>query len=357
MYPIYGNSSKLQPSYQPNPMRPYIRSSGHDQMEWFRVHQRAVQLYDVNHARKAGDAYKGHQMGLEDWRINLEGVAVLQPIADWTQYLQGTKYPTMPLVLPTTYDLIQSLAPDSPLKLYFPGEVGYELLPTEMHAGVLAARTAMYDDWVSRWVTNIDPEVKRIYAITTLLHPCFKTYDFIDDFDLVQPSDKAWALAELRCEWKTAWKPQPKPIPDGAPGTSTDAEPPASDAVALPLAAGEPPKKHRKVSLGSLLSGRVKKDATSVVAPPPVLAQDELEQYLEDPEVPELDLMVLAWWAAKESKWPHLAKMVKQYFAAPASSAGVERVFSAAGNMHSDLKKSTKDDTLQHSLFASFNCD
>ncbi|KAL1519171.1 hypothetical protein AB1Y20_003431 [Prymnesium parvum] len=184
-----------------------------------RVHQRAVQLYDVNHARKAGDAYKGHQMGLEDWRINLEGVAVLQPIADWTQYLQGTKYPTMPLVLAD--------------------HVGYELLPTEMHAGVLAARTAMYDDWVSRWVTNIDPE--------------------------------AWALAELRCEWKTAWKPQPtEPIPDGAPGTSTDAEPPASDAVALPLA-GEPPKKHRKVSLGSLLSGRVKKDAT-VVAPaaPPV---------------------------------------------------------------------------------------
>ena len=26
-------------------------SSGHDQMEFFRVHQRAVQLYDINHAR------------------------------------------------------------------------------------------------------------------------------------------------------------------------------------------------------------------------------------------------------------------------------------------------------------------
>ena len=31
---------------------------------------------------------------------------------------------------------------------------------------------------------------------------------------------------------------------------------------------------------------------------------------------------------AKESKWSALAKMVKQYFAAPASSTGVERVFS-----------------------------
>ena len=55
--------------------------------------------------------------------------------------------------------------------------------------------------------------------------------------------------------------------------------------------------------------------------------------------------------------WPALAKMVKQYFAAPASSAGVERVFSAAGKMHGDLQKSAKDTTLEHSLFAAFNTE
>ena len=68
-------------------------------------------------------------------------------------------------------------------------------------------------------------------------------------------------------------------------------------------------------------------------------------------------MKVLAWWQAKESKWPNLAKMVKQYFAAPASSAGVERVFSAAGKMHGDLSKSAKDETLEHSLFAAFNTE
>ena len=41
----------------------------------------------------------------------------------------------------------------------------------------------------------------------------------------------------------------------------------------------------------------------------------------------------------------------------PATSAGVERVFSAAGKMHTDLKKSAKDTTLEHSLFAAFNTD
>jgi hypothetical protein len=65
----------------------------------------------------------------------------------------------------------------------------------------------------------------------------------------------------------------------------------------------------------------------------------------------------IAWWQAHEGRWPNLTKMVKQYFASPASSAGVERVFSAAGKMHSDLKKSSKDETLEASLFAMQNTD
>ena len=80
-------------------------------------------------------------------------------------------------------------------------------------------------------------------------------------------------------------------------------------------------------------------------------------QYLLDPKEPPIDPNVLKWWKEKEATWPALAKMVKQYFAAPASSAGVERVFSAASEMHGDLSKSAKDTTLEHSLFAAFNTD
>ena len=101
-------------------------------------------------------------------------------------------------------------------------------------------------------------------------------------------------------------------------------------------------------SLGGLLGGRIKKEA---VKPAPPTALDELEQYLADTEEPTIDVKVLLWWKEKEAKWPNLAKMVKQYFAVPASSAGVERVFSAAGKMHGDLSKSAKDTTLEHSLF------
>ena len=50
--------------------------------------------------------------------------------------------------------------------------------------------------------------------------------------------------------------------------------------------------------------------------------------------------------------------MAKQFLPAPFSSAGVERVFSAAGKMHDDpLRKSEKDSTLEHSLFAAFNAE
>ena len=327
-------------------------SSGHDQMEWFRVGQRAVQSYDINHARKAGDAYKDHQMGLEDWRINLEGVAVLQPIADWTQHMQGTKYPTLPLVLPTVYSLIGNMAPEAHLTLAFPGEEEFELEPDEMHPGVLEARTAMHKDWVCRWITDLDPEVKRIYAMAALLHPCFKSYNFIDDFELILPTDKDWALQELRSEWATVWKPRPL-----AAKATANAPPVAPTAYGMPLT------KKRKVTLGGLLV-RVKKETETVtdrdactLGAPARIEFDELEAYLSDPEEVSLDIKVLEWWRVKEVKWPNLAKMVKQYFAAPASSAGVERVFSAAGKMHGDLSKSAKDDTLEASLIAAFNTD
>ena len=85
--------------------------------------------------------------------------------------------------------------------------------------------------------------------------------------------------------------------------------------------------------------------------------RDELEEYLSSPHETDMDLDLLAYWKLKESTWPKLAKMAKQYLAAPFSSAGVERVFSAAGKMHDDLRKSAKDSTLEHSLFAAFNCD
>ena len=42
--------------------------------------------------------------------------------------------------------------------------------------------------------------------------------------------------------------------------------------------------------------------------------------------------------------------MTRQFLAAPASEAAVERLFLSAGKMHDDLKKSTSEDTLEDML-------
>ena len=83
---------------------------------------------------------------------------------------------------------------------------------------------------------------------------------------------------------------------------------------------------------------------------------DELEEYLAAP-LASTEIDLLQWWKNRECRWPKLAKMAKQFLAAPASTAGVERVFSAAGRMHDDMRKAMKDSTLEHSLFAAFNAE
>ena len=85
---------------------------------------------------------------------------------------------------------------------------------------------------------------------------------------------------------------------------------------------------------------------------------DDLEKYLALPVEDNLDLDVLSWWKARDhdkaadpasgrpAGLPDLAKMAAQYLGRPASSAGVERMFSKAGKLHDDLKKRQVDDTL-----------
>ena len=86
---------------------------------------------------------------------------------------------------------------------------------------------------------------------------------------------------------------------------------------------------------------------------------DELERYLALPVEKDMDLDVLAWWKAKDNPkgLPVLAKMARQFLGRPASSAGVERLFSKAGKLYGDEKKGQEDETLEHSLFASANTE
>lgn len=104
-------------------------------------------------------------------------------------------------------------------------------------------------------------------------------------------------------------------------------------------------------------------------AAPAAPAQDDLEKYLALPAEGNLDVDVLAWWKARDHNLaadpatgrpeglPALAKMARQFLGRPASSAGVERMFSKAGKLYDDAKKGTNDEALEAALFAAANAE
>ena len=65
----------------------------------------------------------------------------------------------------------------------------------------------------------------------------------------------------------------------------------------------------------------------------------------------------LKFWTSKQHVWPELTRMARQCLAMPATSAGVERMFSAAGRIFSDSRQAMLDKNLEAILFARANTD
>ena len=141
-------------------------------------------------------------------------------------------------------------------------------------------------------------------------------------------------------------------------------KPVAQPVVVNPPPASRAPQKKRKMSaVATFLDSD--DDDEDVVADDPaddvsfanmvVPGSDELDAYFGLPQAQHVDKSgeefdVLEWWKKHADVFPNLSKMARQYLAMPASSAGVERLFSAAGRMHSSFRKNTKEDTLEMQL-------
>jgi hypothetical protein len=70
----------------------------------------------------------------------------------------------------------------------------------------------------------------------------------------------------------------------------------------------------------------------------------ELERYLKHPRVSK-DTDVLLWWDDNEHRYPHLARLARDYLAIPASSVPAERVFSRAGDLISKKRNRLSRET------------
>jgi len=107
---------------------------------------------------------------------------------------------------------------------------------------------------------------------------------------------------------------------------------------------------------------------------PAAALETDLEKYLKLPELP-LTMAdgkpadILSWWKQRDHSLPadpqtnrpeglpRLARMARQYHNEPATSAGAERLFSAASRAHHDLKGAMNDNSLEHELLALANTD
>ena len=87
---------------------------------------------------------------------------------------------------------------------------------------------------------------------------------------------------------------------------------------------------------------------------PTVAAKDELAEYLALPQVSS-KVKPVEWWQEKKDTFPNLEVMARQYLGCPASSASVERLFSAVGIAFSDKRKNASASTLESVMFAREN--
>ena len=79
---------------------------------------------------------------------------------------------------------------------------------------------------------------------------------------------------------------------------------------------------------------------------------EEVHTYLSLPQSPHctpsgVEFNLLEWWKTHAHMFPSLSRMARQYLALPASSIGIERLFSAAGKMHCAFRKNAKESSLE----------
>ena len=95
-------------------------------------------------------------------------------------------------------------------------------------------------------------------------------------------------------------------------------------------------------------------DEDGKTAQPAVSVETELQLYL-DQKCATSD--ILAFWEANKALFPRLYALTRKVFCAPASTAGVERLFSIRGYLNSNRRTSLTDSNFEKLLFGHVNFD
>ena len=155
-----------------------------------------------------------------------------------------------------------------------------------------------------------------MYSIATLLDRRFKNFRFSSD------EEGDTAVNSVTQGWNLKWKPKAAMVHQPKPAARKDARKGLTSLVAAEL-------------VGNVAPRECNND----------FPRDELDDYSSLP-VADMHTGVIDWWQQHRHRFPYLNKMARQYMPCPATSAGVERLFSAAVLTFSDLAQAMKEGTL-----------
>ena len=190
----------------------------------------------------------------------------------------------------------------------------------EVRAARANLRTALED----RFIKALPDHVFEQYSIATLLDPRLKSFRFLSQ------GQRDTAVGAFRAQWTQKWQPQHAEHPQPKPAAQ------------------------KKTGLSAFLQDEFEEAAGRGVHLPDLQPDDELSAYMAL-SVESMQTNVIEWWHRHRTVFPNLSRMARQYLAMPATSAGVERLFSAAGLTFGDLAHAMKEETLGCRLLAAYN--
>ncbi|KAL5479771.1 hypothetical protein EMCRGX_G006663 [Ephydatia muelleri] len=241
----------------------------------------------------------------EHWRSALMLCNFLKPFAVVTDILQGEKYPTLGCVSRYVSYLQQGLKLPSP-----PASWNLNDSLWAEQGVVSEVRDFILADMDRRWnATN------PLLLMGSITHPGHKSLSWLP------PNQRQIGVDQLRLEMNNV----------------------SGLAMGVPHVEAHGSEIHVTKQPRLTLSQQAKSLFSFGKSPPESVDSeqqlgDELQRYLNEPEIDHLSADPLAWWEAHCNAYPNIAILAKKYLAVPASSAPSERVFSTSKNIQQKKK-------------------
>jgi hypothetical protein len=261
----------------------------------------------------------------DEWEVIKDLIPVLQPFANATDYLGGSKYCTYSTMIPTLINIFNKLKPLTPNGEKNAAEIS------------LTNSENVFDDQIS--IQDDDEEKPNPAATKKLkINNTIQTQGLIDKIKLTLYAAMKHYWGDLfapKALLPSLFDPRIKQLSFVSVSQRFNAENLLSDIFDQEKALlSSSTSKYTQISLKNKKKKKSQK-YNSILASfkkPVMPAIDEVADYLALKEI-AIENDPLAWWYEQQENFPVLSRLAKKYLAVYACSTSSERLFSDAGNM------------------------